>query len=193
MVKVEKCCFPNLRSLDLRGNNNIEFDLDCLTEKCQLKNNAANERNKSLEHMCLEEFREIKGSFSNFVNLQTLILLRNSLELHAGMFKGLTNLKILFIKDINHKMISPGVFDGLVYLEELLLSISDSLNFELSQKTLVGVENLKLLMLYGIKDIDLDAFSSMRDLEYVCLDKKELIERLEPKYPNITFKFNKSP
>lgn len=111
------------------------------------------------------------------------------------MFKGLTNLKILVIKDINHKMISPGVFDGLVYLEKLLLSISDSLNFELSQKTLVGVENLKRLMLYGIKDIDLDAFSSMRYLEYVCLDNEELIERLEPMYPNITitFEFDEQP
>lgn len=264
---IRECCFPKLRALKICGNND-KFDLECLSEKCQSKNEAASERNFILEYLSLSEFKEIKGSFSSFENLRSLTLSRiDAVMFQNGMFKGLTNLKSLQVDCLKtqrkHK-VTLGFFDGLDNLEKLDLcctnkfckelfrnlsnltelklftrdfsyiqndafsylvrlenlyfkcssekSIRDGLfsplknlielnlsttrsydgivNCKISRNILKGLENLRVLGLYGIEIEDIDAFSSNLYLQRVELDydyDKELIKNLEIKYPKVKF------
>lgn len=174
----EFCFFPNLRVFRIVGSNE-EFDLECLSEKFQSKENSTSERtNLKLKSLHLRNLKSLKGSFSMFPNLETLKMD----ELDAGvfqtrMFKGLTHLKSLEIDKMSAD--TPGVFEGLENLETLKLAIPT-----ISKELFRGLYNLTELEIYDVTHFKKGAFNYLCQLEtldlYLLLDKPIPDELFKP-------------
>ncbi len=110
-----------------------------------------------------------QGAFDFMRKLQVLILVRNNITSVGPVWRGLNNLKWLYIQWNQISQIQDGSFRSLNFLERLVLDQNEIKH--IGARTFQGVVNLKVLFLHHnqISIIQDGAFADLRKLEVLYL------------------------